>query len=140
MILDRIPTQDPRVSQLLAFGFTFLTFFLLLTFSAPFTGQFLVISPFVCGFIYFLVHGGRRMREFMPVFGRSLVSLALLYIAVPLACWLAWKTGFNPDIEAPIVLYFLFYPITLPFVLFFAVLLALTGSVAGFIAALSIRR
>lgn len=140
MILDRIPTQDPRVSLLLAFGLTFLAFFLLLTFSVPFTGQFLVISPFVSGFLYFLVHGGCETRKFLPVFWHSLASLGFLYVAVPLSFWLAWTIGFNPKIELPMILSVVFYPIFHIVLFLLASFLAFTGSVAGFIAALSIRR
>jgi hypothetical protein len=138
-LLSRIPAEDAKVSKLLSFSLTYLLFFLLLTFSAPFTGRFIIAAPFISGFIYFLVYGGRRLRGFMPVFWESLFSVICFYVAVPITFVLVYKTGFGPNIEAQEILLLLVWsPVCFVFFIFVTVL-AFVGSVAGFIAALSIR-
>jgi len=139
-IMSRIPAQDARVSKLLSFGLTYLLFFLLLAISAPFTGRFIIVAPFISGFIYFLVYGGRRLKGFMPVFWESLFSVICFYVSVPVTFVLIDKAGFSPNIEAPeILLLLMWFPVCFVFFIFVTIL-AFAGSVAGFIAALSIRR
>jgi hypothetical protein len=139
-ISSRIPAQDARVSKLLSFSLTYLLFFLLLTFSAPFTGRFIIVAPFISGFIYFLVYGGRRLRGFMPVFWESLFSVICFYVSVMVTVWLVYKTGFDLQVDAPPIFILFQYWLTWPLFFIFVTILAFAGSVAGFIAAMSIRR
>jgi hypothetical protein len=110
MILDRIPTRDRKISQLLSISLPYLTFFLLLTFSCPVTGNFMAVSPFFCGFLYFFIYGGRQTRGFMPVFWEGLGSAANLYAAYLATFLVLGWFGFQADLGVAAG-FIMFYPI-----------------------------
>jgi hypothetical protein len=98
------------------------------------------VAPFISGFIYFVAYGGRRLKTFMPVFWESLFSVICFYVSVTVTFVLFYKAGFGPNIEAPEILSLpVWSPVCFGFFIFVTIL-AFAGSVAGFIAALSIRR
>ena len=140
-MLKNIPTQNFFHTLILTLTITCSFLFVSIAFP-QLIGIFLLLSPFINGFVCALVFGASQNQKISEIFSISCLSFAVYFVICYVSgLIISFSTAYdsNPTENARLTLVMLFgfpFIIFLPIYLIFAVISTIFGNIVGFVFAL----